>query len=130
MAVSVEMQHTGDSGLQAEVRAIIEHVLADRPGDWRVSIVGFQANDRWERKIVGPNAFERSYTLEGTAGEHEPHFIGKLVARMMPGRGALIENSSNCWWLYWCPGLTLERWQDECRLVEDRFSLFRSFAEA
>ena len=42
----------------------------------------------------------------------------------------MIENSSNCWWLYWCPGLTLERWQDECRLVEDRFSLFRSFAEA
>jgi hypothetical protein len=23
-------------------------------------------------KIFGPNAFERSYTLEGTAGEHRP----------------------------------------------------------
>jgi len=86
MAVSVEMQYTGDSGLQAEVRAIIEHVLADRPGDWRVSIIGSQANDRWEMKITGPNAFERSYTLEGTAGEHEPNVIGKLVARMVPGR--------------------------------------------
>ena len=31
-------------------------------------------------------------------------------------------------WLYWCPGLTRERWQ-ECRLVEERFSLFRAFAE-
>jgi hypothetical protein len=27
MAVSVEMQHAGDSGVQAEIRAIIEHVL-------------------------------------------------------------------------------------------------------
>ena len=37
--------------------ALIEYVLADRPGDWRVSIVGSQANDRWEMKIFGPNAF-------------------------------------------------------------------------
>jgi hypothetical protein len=86
MAVSVEMQHTGDSGLQAEVRAIIEHVLADRPGDWRVLIIGSQANDRWEMKITGPSAFERSHTLEGAAGEHEPHVIGKLVAGMVPGK--------------------------------------------
>jgi hypothetical protein len=27
-------------------------------------------------------------------------------------------------------GLTLERWQEECRLVEERFSLFRPFAES
>ncbi len=79
MAVSV-------SSIQAEVRAVIEHVLLDRPGDWRVSIIGSQANDRWEMKIAGPNAFERSYSLEGSAGEHEPHVIGKLVARMVPGR--------------------------------------------
>jgi hypothetical protein len=32
-------------------------------------------------------------------------------------------------WLYWCPHLTLERWREECRLVEERFSLFRTFAE-
>jgi hypothetical protein len=38
-------------------------------------------------KITGPSAFERSYTLEGSAGEHEPHVIGKLVARMVPRRG-------------------------------------------
>lgn len=36
MAVSVEMQHTGDPNMQAEVRAVVEHELADRPGDWRV----------------------------------------------------------------------------------------------
>jgi len=88
MAVSVEMQHTGcEPGTRAEIAAIIEHALADRPGDWRVSIIGSQANDRWEMKIVGPNAFERSYTLEGSAGEHEPQIIGKLVARMVPGTG-------------------------------------------
>ncbi len=86
MAVLVEMHHTGDTALQREVAAVIDHMLADRPGDWRVSIVGSQANDRWEMKITGPNAFERSYTLEGSTGEHEPQFIAKLVARLVPGR--------------------------------------------
>jgi hypothetical protein len=52
----------GRFGQQAEVGAIIEHVLADRLGDWRVWIVRSQANDRWEMKIASPNAFERSYT--------------------------------------------------------------------
>jgi hypothetical protein len=88
MAVSVEMQQTGDSGLQAEVRAIIEHVLADKPGAWRVSILGSQANDRWEMKIVGPHAFERSYTLEGSAGEHRPEVIRVILSKMLPGRKA------------------------------------------
>jgi len=83
MAVLVEMHHTGDPQLRAEVVAIIEHVFADHPGDWRVSIIGSQANDRWEMKIIGPNAFEGSYTLEGTAGQHEPRAIGALVARMV-----------------------------------------------
>ena len=87
MAVSVEMHHTGcEPVVREEIAAIIEHALADRQGDWRVSIIGSQANDRWEMRITGPNAFERSYTLEGTAGEHEPHVIGNLVARMVPGR--------------------------------------------
>jgi len=88
MAVSVEMQYTRDLGLQAEVRAIIEHMLADRLGDWLVSIVGSQANDRWELKIVGPNGFERSYTLEGAAGEHRPEVIQVILSKMLPGRKA------------------------------------------
>jgi hypothetical protein len=37
-------------------------------------------------KITGPSAFERSYSLEGSAGEHEPQVIGNLVARMVPGK--------------------------------------------
>ena len=88
MAVSVEMQHAGDSGVQAEIRAIIEHVLADRLGDWRVSFVGSQANDQWEMKIAGPNAFERSYTLEGSAGQHRPEAIQAILSKMLPGRKA------------------------------------------
>jgi hypothetical protein len=84
MAVSVEMQHTGDPAAQAEFRAVIEHVLADRPGDWRVLIVGSQANDRWELKITGPNGFERSYTLEGSNGEHRPETIRVILGRMLP----------------------------------------------
>jgi hypothetical protein len=86
MPVSVEMEHTGDPNMQAEVRAVIEHVLADRPGDWWVSIMGSQANDRWELKITGPTAFERSYTLEGSAGEHRPEVIRAILGKMVPGR--------------------------------------------
>jgi len=87
MAVSVEMYHTGCvTAVRSEIVALIEHALADRPGDWRVSIIGSRGSDQWEMKIFGPKAFERSYTLEGAAGEHEPHVIGKLAARMVPGR--------------------------------------------
>ena len=59
-----------------------------RPGDWRVWIVGSQANDRWEMRIVGPNAFERSYTLEGSADEHRPEAIRVILWRMLPGKKA------------------------------------------
>ena len=83
MAVSVEMHNTGDPALQAEVATAIEHVPSQRSGDWRVVILGSQANDQWEMKITGPNAFERSYTLEGTAGQHDPQVIRGIVARMV-----------------------------------------------
>jgi len=85
MAVLVEMHNTGDPGVRADVVARIEHVLADRPGEWRVSIVGSQENDRWELKITGPNGFERACTLEGSAGQHEPEVIRAIVGKMVPG---------------------------------------------
>jgi hypothetical protein len=78
------MQHAGDPADHADILAVIEHVLADRAGDWRVSILGSQGNDRWEMTIFGPHGFERSYTLEGSVGEHEPNFIGSIVSRMVP----------------------------------------------
>jgi len=66
---------------------MVEHVLSERPGDWRVVIIGSQANDHWEMKITGPNAFERSYTLEGALGQHEPSTVAAIIARMLPSRG-------------------------------------------
>jgi hypothetical protein len=70
MAVVVEMHNTGDLELQRDVAAMVEHVLADRPGEWQVSIIGSQGSNMRELKIFGPNAFERSYTLEGSGCEH------------------------------------------------------------
>src|SRR5437660_6681212 len=40
IAMVVEMHNTGDPELRRDVTAMIEHVLADRPGDWRVSTMG------------------------------------------------------------------------------------------
>ena len=64
----------------------MEHALSDRPGDWRVSIVGSRENDGWEMKILGPNGFERSYTLGGSAGEHQPLVIANVLQRLLPAR--------------------------------------------
>lgn len=86
MPVTVETQNTGDSNLQRDLVAIIEHIFADRQGDWRVDIFGSQGTDRWEMKVTGPNAFERSYTLEGALGQHEPTVVAAIVAKMLPGK--------------------------------------------
>src|SRR5438477_12996307 len=83
MAVTVEMQNTGDPGLQREVAATIEHALADRPGDWRVSLVGFQGDDQWGMRIIGRNAFERSYILEGSSGGHRADMIPVLLVKLV-----------------------------------------------
>jgi hypothetical protein len=39
-------------------------------------------------KIVGPNAFERSYTLEGSADEHRPETFRVILGRILPGKKA------------------------------------------
>jgi hypothetical protein len=85
MPVTVEMHNTADAESRRDLIAMIEHILADRPGDWRVVILGSQANDRWEMQITGPNAFERSYTLEG-AGQHEPATVAAIISKMLPSR--------------------------------------------
>ena len=84
MGVSVEMHNTGNPELQREVIAMVEHVLSNRSGDWRVIIMGSQGSKNWEMKIFGPSAFERSYTLEAAAGQHEPRTIAALVSKMVP----------------------------------------------
>jgi hypothetical protein len=86
MSVGLELQNIGDPGIAAEVRALVEHALSDRPGDWRVSIVGSRENDGWEMKVEGPNGFERSYTLVGSAGEHQPLVIGNVLLRLLPAK--------------------------------------------
>lgn len=93
MAVTVELHNTGNPSDQTEIVAIIEHTLAGSSGDWRVSIVGSQGNDRWEMKIEGPNSFERSYTLEGSAGEHEPSIIRARLARLLPLKTGALRRS-------------------------------------
>lgn len=84
MPVVVSVAHLGNAELAYDVRAAIEHALADRAGDWRVSVLGSQASDRWELKVEGPNLFERTYVLEGTAGEHRPEVIRVVLRRMLP----------------------------------------------
>jgi hypothetical protein len=88
MALSVELHNIGDPAAGSEVQALVEHALSDRPGDWRVSIVGSRENDRWEMKIEGPNGFERSYTLTGSAGQHQPVVIGNLLLKLLPAKAS------------------------------------------
>src|SRR5450755_4312824 len=94
MALTLELHNTGDPGASAEVRALVEHALSDRPGDWQVSIVGSRENDGWEMKILGPNGFERSYTLVGSAGEHQPLVIANVLQRLLPPGVARDERES------------------------------------
>jgi len=84
MTVHIELQNTGDPGQRAEICAAIEHALADRPGEWRISIIGSRATDNWEMTVHGPKGFERSYVLAGAAGEHQPHAIRNLLLRLLP----------------------------------------------
>jgi len=83
MPVAVELQNTGDSRTQAELVAVIEHVLSDRPGAWQVSIIGSRASDNWEMRIDGPNGFQRSYTLVGAEGEHRPELVRSLLGKIL-----------------------------------------------
>jgi hypothetical protein len=84
MAVTIEMQNTGDPRARGEILAGVEHVLSDVAGEWRVSIVGSRANDNWEMKVEGPQGFERSYTLVGEAGEHRPEAIRNVLTKLLP----------------------------------------------
>jgi hypothetical protein len=86
MSVLVEFLNTGEVSIRSEIEVIVEHVLSDRPGDWRVSIVGSRAKEDWEMKIEGPNGFERSCILVGGAGEHQPMVIGNLLLKLLPAK--------------------------------------------
>jgi hypothetical protein len=53
-----------------------------------VSIAGSRASENWEMRVEGPNGFERSYTLAGSAGEHVPEVILRLILQLMPAGSA------------------------------------------
>ena len=84
--MTIEMQNTGDDRARSEILAGVEHVLSEVAGEWRVSIVGSRANDNWEMKVEGPQGFERSYTLVGEAGEHQPEVIRNVLITLLPAR--------------------------------------------
>jgi hypothetical protein len=82
--VTIELQNTGDPRARSEILAGVEHVLSGVSGEWRVSIVGSRANDNWEMKVEGPQGFERSYSLLGEAGEHQPEAIRNVLMKLLP----------------------------------------------
>jgi len=57
--------------------------VSERKGEWRVSILGSREKDNWELKLAGPKWFERSYTLTGGAGEHQPDAIRRLLLKLL-----------------------------------------------
>jgi hypothetical protein len=85
MGVTIELQNLGDAQLCRDITAHIEHALAERRGDWRVSIAGSRASENWDMRVEGPKGFERSYTLAGSAGQHEPDAIRRLILQLIPG---------------------------------------------
>jgi hypothetical protein len=84
MGVTAELENLRDARLSKEIAASIEHALSDRRGDWRVTIAGSRASENWEMRVEGPNGFERIYILTGTAGEHEPEAIRRLIIQLVP----------------------------------------------
>lgn len=84
MGVNIELQNLGDAQLCREITAQVEHALSDRQGAWRVAIAASRASEDWEMRIEGPHGFERSYSLAGSAGEHQPEAIRKLIAQLVP----------------------------------------------
>ena len=84
MGVTIELQNLGDAQLCREITVLLEHSFSGREGAWRVSISGSRAADNWDLRVEGPKGFERSYSLSGSAGEHEPSVICAIVLRLVP----------------------------------------------
>ena len=84
MGVTIELQNLGDAQLSREIVASIEHALSDKSGEWRVSIAGSRGSENWEMRVEGSSGFERSYTLAGAGGQHEPEAIRRLILQLIP----------------------------------------------
>jgi hypothetical protein len=84
MGITIQLQNLGDAQLCRQITVHLEHAFSGRQGAWRVSISGSRATDSWDLRVEGPNEFERSYSLSGSAGEHEPAAIRALTVRLLP----------------------------------------------
>ncbi len=51
MPGSVTVAHVGSEKIASEIRAAVEHALADHEGHWHVSVIGSHATDRWQLKL-------------------------------------------------------------------------------
>jgi hypothetical protein len=83
MAITIEMLNLGDAQLCREITVQLEHAFTGRDGAWRLSISGSRAAENWDLRVEGPNGFERSYSLSGSAGEHEPATICAIVLKLV-----------------------------------------------
>lgn len=51
MGVTIELHNLVDAQLCRDIAAHIQHALADRRGDWRVSIAASRATENWEMGV-------------------------------------------------------------------------------
>lgn len=84
MGVTIELQNLGNTQLCREITVLLEHAFSGRQGAWRLSISGSLAADNWDLRVEGASGFERSYSLSGSAAEHEPAAICAIVVRLAP----------------------------------------------
>lgn len=88
MGVTIELRNLADAQMCRDINARIEHAFAHRGGDWRVFVAGSRASENWEMRVEGPNGLEPSYTLTGSAGEHEPEAICRLILQLIEASSA------------------------------------------
>lgn len=84
MPAYLELQNIQTSSVRTELSVMVEHLFAERPGDWKVTIAASRAAEDWELRIEGPKEFERSFTLIASAGQHEPEAVRALLVRLLP----------------------------------------------
>ena len=90
MGVIAELENLGDAhGCRRTLRPASNMQLSDKRGHWRVAIAGSRASENREMRIEGPDGFERTYTLAGAAGEHEPEAIRRLIIQLVSRSSSL-----------------------------------------
>ena len=88
MGVTIELENLGDVQLSKEISASIEHAF-ERQTRGVASVDCRIAREReLELRVEGPNSFERTYTLAGSDGEHEPEAIRRRILQLVPASSA------------------------------------------